>query len=1025
MTDEEARVEVRPEQTAGQAANAEPVGPVDWRVLFLGIGGTGKEILSRLKGRLLEVSGGTLPSSVGFLLIDVDPDTPRYSRPILDPESELCQPGRGNRPMMVMQAIRDDVSRRGPYKFIADRVPPGEMTLKFDVWIDGTERYRQAGLLAYLWEESRAGVSTKLGAAIKKLTAKPVGTLKLNIFIVCSVCGGTGSGMLIDTALLARGLGLQYCPHVVLAGVLLLPHVFESAVDPRSFDDLKSNALATLTELDYYMYSATEREGRTLSPADARRTLYRNKRDAYDIQGSILQTAILVENKHSSGGTLGDAQFIFPAVADILAHLSGAVAGGKFLQDLNNGLSTLARDLQGAGRDDPHFSSLGLARIILPVRRMGFEAVNRLSQDLLGSLLGSAEQPADAAITAKVQELGLTPEKMLTEAGLARPLVAAALARSLDLKTAARRLQRLSTVSDRVAEISRQKLEPETLRSNTRNYLDRSKTAVYQMLEAARQGLAQRMRRCERAVEGFGNALLTEGGSRGLRYAGETLHRTLARLEKQIMDLKAASAQDRADDVLRKTKAQEKAEDALGGCRSGAIKTTALRAARATDDWINAALEYESAYLQSRILDAYVTQLKQALEASRQLTGFLADIMPGAVGKATKLRVAEWDESRPITEICVSANGLEVYEQERFSQVRSQITASCLSSLGFNYRRGTFSLVGRKSPQREEPGLVISLSPAPDDMAKKWVDYLVPHAEQAFEHQRLDDYISSQEEATDYARRCLMAADVFLTYNVTLNQQLIGGDPVRITSVSPPAGSRLHEAFKDMGVQGLVAQDKDPTSAVVLRADVGILGSVLGFRQQALALENNLVGTPGLWTLGQLSHNIFWGDERRREDLRLFFWALAGDLIVKRPTPSIINAGGGASADYFLPLGRDAEVELGRGLQEAILMFLNPNNSQHRDWLREQIAKPEVDDRIRVNRPKVYKEALALLTRSAEVKMPQFATVLRALLNAPDDAAAPDGATPAAPKVSGRLPGGKPRAPGRKKKVAGKAASGR
>ncbi len=975
-------VDARTEAQKTNEAHGERVS----RVLFLGIGGTGKEILSRLKSRIMEINSGYVPPEVGFLLIDVDPSPPRFSAISLDPDTEFCQPGKQNRPMKALQAVQSDLERGGAHAWMAERVPPGEMNLVQDNWIFGTERYRQAGLLALLWGESNGEISAKIDFAIQRLVENVQGDVALSIFIVCSICGGTGSGMLIDVSFMARQLGLQHsAASCSVSGVLLLPHVFQQAMGDRSFDDLQRNALATLTELDFFMHSPAERAARSCSELDASHPIRTGKGDKrFDTGSGLMQAAFLIDNSRNGGGGLGGASNVFPAVADILLHLSGAMIGDKFLADLNNAHSTLTRTpgASGIGGERPHFSSLGLARVTLPVRRMSLEASRRLSEDVLARIAGTPELPSDAAVASAIKGLGLEHEAILASVGLDRPNLSAVLSKAVELKAQVRRLQKLTPVGEKLEELGKQRLQPEQLRSASLAAIRKAKQALQATLSAAVQKQSDIVRKSDQHVEDYLNQLLAEGfgTDHGLKYTGELLNRTLAVLQRRMSELTSGLGVHREQQVAAVAKAQEQGEDNLGTCRASAVKATARRSAAEADAWLNEFHFFQGASIEHRILENYVNALTQARESVVGLDRFLAQELPKHISEGISLRIKEWEDLTPVTHICVEANGLAVYESQQYDSVRRDVTEACLKSIGVRYEKGKAVLEGRAGSSAERTSrLRVGVSPKPAEVALLWVDHLVPFTERVFERQKLDDYIETAEEATEYARRCIRAADVFIHYDVTSQQRHVGS-PERIMVVAPPANSRLYAAFEASQAQGVVAQDKDPTSAVVLRADVGILGSVLTFKEQAAAIEASMVETPGLWAFGQLSHNIFWGEPRRRDDLNLFFLALAGGQISKRPTPPEVRTRKGASFDYVIGLSRGAEALLGRGIQNAIISFLGPINRDHRARIRLAQQDPVVGERILSRIAAVAKEALSLIEDPAEAPSPHFRASLKLVL---------------------------------------------
>lgn len=77
---------------------------------------------------------------------------------------------------------------------------------------------------------------------------------KLDIVIVSSLCGGTGSGIFFDIACLVRSILGNYGLNGKLIGIFFLPDIFEYYVNaPIRLDNgLQANTYASLIELAYY-----------------------------------------------------------------------------------------------------------------------------------------------------------------------------------------------------------------------------------------------------------------------------------------------------------------------------------------------------------------------------------------------------------------------------------------------------------------------------------------------------------------------------------------------------------------------------------------------------------------------------------------------------------------------------------------------------------------------------------------------------------------------------------------------------
>jgi len=970
---------------AEKAKEIEDGRTADSRVLYLGIGGTGKEIVARVKAKLKALGGGTLSPKVGFLVIDVEPNPPKVPdlQSVLSP-AEMCHPAQGQLPSSVLKEIRRQVEAGTQLKWVGERIPPGEMTLDYNNFIKGTERFRQAGLLAYLWEENTTGVTAPLRDALTKVTANARGSVSLEIFVICSVCGGTGSGMLIDTAYLARSLGLDYSATACdVSAVLVLPGVFRRLVGDATYDDLQRNTSAVLTELDYYMYPKDQRGSRTCNPNDVDWSLRSAARagQLLDTQAAIFQSVFLIDNQRNNGSTLGGTETVFPAVADMLVHLSGDQISDRFLEALNNAKATLKRGLAGQdrlGKDMPHYSSLGLARVILPVQKMAIEAAAVLSGDVLAKLQGGTETPAEAAVVEAVRSLELEPAAMAQALGLARGEFVAGLAKAIDLRAPGAMSGRIAAVSQRVAELVRQKAPPDSIRRYCLDTLDKAKHAVIATQDQAQRRLSGRLAGSAESINKVLNERLTQmrEAGRGLAWFSSLLGKVIEATDKSLLLARQASAHDRSDAAVRTEQEFQKAWDKLGNCPPGGARQAAQKAATKGDDWLGRRVDLVTAQMQERVLDDSLSRLRKIAEAARSLATFLGETLPGETDRAVGTLCKKEADEAPVTDIRVTADGRKDYQAEKSLTVREKMIADCLRDMTFELREGDLRLSCADS-EKPERLLSIGTSLQPFEATRNWIEYLAGRIKPHFASHRLEDYITTDEAASRYANACVKEAEAFVKYNPTVLQSE-AGDPITITVVVAPADSRLHAAFGRDQLQGVVcAQDKDPTTALVFKAEIGILGKVLQFRKETAALEASMVSMKGLWTLGQVSHNVFWRDSVRWENLHLFLYGVAAGRILRNPAPMDFGAAGRVRYEYSMDIGHGQTSPLGVGLQKAILEFLSPNSEANRGKLKAELETPPVSAVMDAALSEVRLAYAELAKKPAEVPAASLREVLR------------------------------------------------
>lgn len=321
--------------------------------IIIGIGGTGQRILQNVRKKIVEAydSLDRLPI-VGFLVVDTDPEKPIM--PDLDD--------------IMLQAIT-----LNPSEFIHCTVT-GTQRLKEEInsypelveWIDkkvlelgdvtvGAKGIRAVGRLAYFLNYNR------LKSAFNGLRAKVTDKsnmdymLKthgiqvesgLNVYLVASLCGGTGSGMFLDLAFSIKSW-LEGTQHSRI-GYFILPGVFGT-------DMTFGAGYAALRELNHYNLEhdfeanwEKDRVGKKLQPPP------------FDF-------CYLINNRNSRV-TFARSADLFEMVAHNI-YLEFAHEFGQYKASLKDNVSAVSggKDKLGCPLN---YMSLGLASIYFPKERV-------------------------------------------------------------------------------------------------------------------------------------------------------------------------------------------------------------------------------------------------------------------------------------------------------------------------------------------------------------------------------------------------------------------------------------------------------------------------------------------------------------------------------------------------------------------------------------------------------------------------------------------------------------------------------
>jgi hypothetical protein len=238
--------------------------------LVIGLGLTGLGVLQQLRKVIREnfASPTSLPN-LRLLYVDTDPDSPQLA----------TRPGEGT-VLAASEVLLAKLNRAIHYQKPREGRPPIEKWFNSNMLYRiprnlTTDGLRALGRLAFLdnYRNIAPRVRSELEACLDpdaltqatKQTGLQLRSNRPRVYIVSSLAGGTGSGMFIDLAYVARAIlkRLGYSqPEVV--GILHLP-----AADPNSPQKKAlGNAVAALTELNHFSsadvtYAARfdEREG--------------------------------------------------------------------------------------------------------------------------------------------------------------------------------------------------------------------------------------------------------------------------------------------------------------------------------------------------------------------------------------------------------------------------------------------------------------------------------------------------------------------------------------------------------------------------------------------------------------------------------------------------------------------------------------------------------------------------------------------------------------------------------------------
>ena len=217
------------------------------KTLFIGLGGFGCNVIVNLKAQMLETYGET-PPLVSFLGIDTDSihkiscKNKLGETIVLDNEEfvHLTVPD-------VKKLVEENPDE---YDFLTD-----DYTRRMSEIFAGTAGHRMTGRLAFLANQPKVERAilqavSRANRQVDEEKYKPDYHSILNIHVIFSLAGGTGSGMFTDFALWLKGAQILF-EDARLNTIGLLPIDFSDDIKDYQMPFKRKNALAAITEYEF------------------------------------------------------------------------------------------------------------------------------------------------------------------------------------------------------------------------------------------------------------------------------------------------------------------------------------------------------------------------------------------------------------------------------------------------------------------------------------------------------------------------------------------------------------------------------------------------------------------------------------------------------------------------------------------------------------------------------------------------------------------------------------------------------
>lgn len=315
--------------------------------LAIGLGGTGHRVMLRLKSLVRQNWSQTqMEPWIKFVILDTaqeDLSINHNGAAIkLEPGSEFLDIGQ-----TPVANIKRNLARQSA---IEERLGSVMAGLPPTVLRNGAKQLRPLGLLALLWRYP--DVENHLRDAIWTLAHREHNERRegINVFIVNSLVGGTGSSAFLDVAHVVRDLFdelgslADFC---YITGVGVLPRAFHGINGPN----LIPNAVASLKELNHCMMRG------------GFRARYPN--------GRVIQTVhppfdvyYLVDGIDERGHTWRGPGEVYRLAAEAIFLQMGSQVGQKHENDFDNLDDVLVQQTEEG--DGTFYGSFGLASLVFP-----------------------------------------------------------------------------------------------------------------------------------------------------------------------------------------------------------------------------------------------------------------------------------------------------------------------------------------------------------------------------------------------------------------------------------------------------------------------------------------------------------------------------------------------------------------------------------------------------------------------------------------------------------------------------------
>lgn len=384
--------------------------------IIIGLGGTGKEVLLRIRRQFVEKYGSISEFPIiSYLYIDTD-NAPSEESGIARERDFLINEIDFQPSEKIFHPVNpsDYIYRIQDVPHIKEWLSTTGEIAKLGTMNTGAGQIRPAARLAFYHNYDE--IVSKLTAAKSRITdsrsinsvkeihkIKNVNTDKINVYVVTSVSGGTGSGMILDMGFLIRNI---FRNQAVSTSYIVLPKIYQSYGKERVF----ANGYAALKEFEYYNLKNTFE-------------VSWKKNEPHTFQPGVYDDTYIIDGENSKNLSLSDQnnRDIYKMLADTIFNDFSNSDFANYKRGVRVNLVQYKQRLwpdDNSVTDNTYsrkYSSLGQATISIPVDRIIISCAYKLCEDIINYYLtyaeGSQSEVDGYLINEFLPELGLLESK--------------------------------------------------------------------------------------------------------------------------------------------------------------------------------------------------------------------------------------------------------------------------------------------------------------------------------------------------------------------------------------------------------------------------------------------------------------------------------------------------------------------------------------------------------------------------------------------------------------------------------------